>query len=290
MQATAAFKSGDPLTFTLLIAIAVHILLFFGLSFQAPHVRLPHVMEVTLALHRSDKENPHADYLAQANQQGSGSADDARLITSPHQSPFKSDAINQIQPEQQSAQSPQVDQARRQVIVTSANSPFAHDNSLSQDVQLQQAQARQAQVATQESQEIATLEARLAQKENDYAKRKKVNTLTSVSTRADRDAAYMDAFRARVEQIGNRNYPEQARSRHMQGNVRLLVALNSNGTVKQLTVLKSSGYPLLDEAAKRSVNMAAPFPPFPMEIRRDTDVLQIIRTWKFTETLETDES
>lgn len=290
MSVSATFKSADPLTFTLFIAVAVHVVLFFGFTFTAPRIRLPHVMEVTLALHRSDQENPTADYLAQANQQGGGVTDDPRLLTSAHQSPFKTDVSNEVQPVEQTEQSQQVDQVRRQVIATSAQSPFQHDNSVSQDVQQQQTQAQQEQMATSpESAEIATLEARLAAEENAYTKRSRVRTLTSISTRSDRDAAYLDAFRSRVEQIGNRDYPMEARVAHMVGNVRLLVALKSNGSIKSITVLKGSGYSLLDDAAVRSVRMAAPFPPFPLEIRRDTDVLQIIRTWKFTETLDTEE-
>jgi len=290
MPASTATYTQDRLPLALLIAVVVHIALLFALNFKPPQVRLPHVMEVTLALHRSDQDNPTADFLAQANQQGSGSTADPRLLTSPHQSPFHSDVSNDIQPVQQTAAAEEVDEVKRQVLVTSAASPLQHDNSVAQDIQKQQTEAQKDQVAdTPESAEIATLEARLAAEENDYTKRTRVRTVSSISTRSSRDAAYLDAFRTKVEQIGNRNYPDQARARHMVGNVRLLVALNASGTIKDISILKSSGYRLLDDAAVRSVRMAAPFPPFPLEIRRDTDVLQIIRTWKFTETLETEQ-
>jgi protein TonB len=39
---------------------------------------------------------------------------------------------------------------------------------------------------------------------------------------------------------------------------------------------------LLDEAARRIVRMAAPYAAFPEAIRRDTDILEITRTWTFT--------
>lgn len=45
---------------------------------------------------------------------------------------------------------------------------------------------------------------------------------------------------------------------------------------------RSSGQPVLDQAALRIVNLAAPYAPFPENIRRDTDVLEITRTWTFT--------
>lgn len=287
MPASTAPYTQDRLPLMLLIAIGVHLVLLFVLNFKPPEVRLPHMMEVTLALHRSDKDNPDADFLAQANQQGSGSTSDPRLITNPYQSPFRSDVSHEVQP-QQTAAAQEVDEVRRQVIVTSAASPFHHDNSVAQDLQQQQTEAQQEQpVITPESAEIATIEARVAAEKNDYAKRTRVRTLTSVSTSSSSDAAYLDAFRTKVEQIGNRNYPDQARAQHMVGNVRLLVALNVNGSIKSIAILQGSGYSLLDDAAVRSVRMAAPFPAFPLEVRRNTDVLQIIRTWKFTETLTT---
>jgi protein TonB len=46
--------------------------------------------------------------------------------------------------------------------------------------------------------------------------------------------------------------------------------------------LRSSGQRVLDAAAVRIVEMAAPFAPLPPDIRRDTDILHITRTWTFT--------
>ncbi len=287
--ATATVTSGDRLTFTLFVAAVVHAVLLFGLTFTAPRVELPQVMEVTLAQHRSDQNNPDADFLANANQQGSGTLDRAELITSPHQSPFKSSRINEIQPQEQLAAAQRVQEQRRQVLTSTANSPRQHDNRRAEQLKPEQAESRTAQMAqAYQSDEIASLEARLAAKKNAYAKRPKVRTVSTVATRYDRDALYIDAFRAKVEQIGNQNYPEPARARKLFGNVRLLVAILPNGQVQNITVLKGSGHKILDEAAKRSVYMAAPFQAFPAEIRRDTDILQIIRTWKFAETLTSD--
>lgn len=289
MSATPVVTSGDRLTFTLFVALVVHAVLFFGLAFTSPKIELPHVMEVTLAQHRSDQSNPDADFLANANQQGSGTAQEAHLLTSPHQSPFKDSRINEIQPQEQVAAAARADELRRQVLTTTAHSRRSHDNSLSQEIRPEQLNSQDSQVAqAQQSSDIASLEARLAAKKNAYAKRPKIRTLSSLSTRYDRDAVYIDAFRSRVELIGNRNYPELARQKHLSGNVRLLVAILPNGQVKSVTVLKSSGSKLLDEAAQRSVMLAAPFQPFPADIRRDTDILQIIRTWKFSERLTTD--
>ncbi len=45
---------------------------------------------------------------------------------------------------------------------------------------------------------------------------------------------------------------------------------------------------MLNQAARRIVQLAAPFAPFPPDIARDTDILAITRTWNFVnDTLET---
>ncbi len=131
--------------------------------------------------------------------------------------------------------------------------------------------------------EIASLEAQLAREKEAYAKRPKVRQLTSVSTRESFDALYVEAFRREVEKVGTDTFPQQAMRERTFGQVRLMVALNPNGQVREIEVLKSSGYRVLDEAAMRSVRLAAPFAPFPAEMRKITDILEIIRTWKFDE-------
>jgi protein TonB len=60
-----------------------------------------------------------------------------------------------------------------------------------------------------------------------------------------------------------------------------MVALLPNGEIQEIKVLKSSGYKLLDEAAIRIVHLAAPYDAFPPDMRRQVDVLEIIRTWRF---------
>jgi protein TonB len=53
---------------------------------------------------------------------------------------------------------------------------------------------------------------------------------------------------------------------------------------------RSSGHKVLDEAAKRIVRMGAPYAAFPPDIARDTDIIDISRTWRFTtsDRVETD--
>ena len=95
------------------------------------------------------------------------------------------------------------------------------------------------------------------------------------------DADYVHRWREKVEAIGNRNYPEQSRRLGIYGDLRLLVAINRDGSLKDVEILSSSGHDVLDSAAVRIVRLAAPYPAFPPELRETADVLEIIRTWQF---------
>jgi protein TonB len=130
------------------------------------------------------------------------------------------------------------------------------------------------------NQEISRLTAELSEKTNAYAKRPR-RKFVSASTREYKYANYLDAWRRKVERIGNINYPDEARRKKLYGNLVLLVALRADGTIYEIKVRRSSGHKILDDAAIRIVRLAAPYAPFPTEIRKETDVLDITRTWQF---------
>ena len=91
----------------------------------------------------------------------------------------------------------------------------------------------------------------------------------------------MEAWRAKVERVGNINYPYEARKKHLSGKLLLDVAILPDGTVQKITIRRSSGKKILDEAAVRIVELAAPFAPLPESITREVDILHITRTWNF---------
>ena len=129
---------------------------------------------------------------------------------------------------------------------------------------------------------MAALSSEVQRKLETRAKRPK-RTFISASTREYKYAAYMEAWRAKVERVGNLNYPEEARRRNISGQLVLDVALNPDGKINQITIRRSSGHKVLDDAAIRIVELAAPYAPFPDAIRAETDVLHITRTWQFLE-------
>ena len=127
---------------------------------------------------------------------------------------------------------------------------------------------------------LASLHAELEQKLDMRAQRPRLK-FVSATTQEYRYAAYMEAWRAKVERIGNLNYPDEARQKKLSGALLLDVALRPNGSVLEVIVRRSSGHKVLDDAAVRIVELAGPYAEFPDEIRREVDILHITRTWKF---------
>src|SRR5690606_10592695 len=111
----------------------------------------------------------------------------------------------------------------------------------------------------------SSLQAQLDLHRQEYAKRPRRYTISSASTKEARDALYLDNWRKRIEAIGNLNYPSQATEQGIYGTLRVMVALNPDGSVNDIRILRSSGERVLDEAAVRIVQLAAPFEAFPPE-------------------------
>jgi protein TonB len=129
--------------------------------------------------------------------------------------------------------------------------------------------------------EAVKLEAQIAKDMEAYQKRPKRRF---VGARAEeyRFARYVEDWRLKVERVGNLNYPAAAREQKLYGSLLLTVSIRSDGTVERIDINRSSGSRILDAAAVKIVEMSAPFAAFPPDIKRDTDVLHITRTWMFT--------
>ncbi len=95
-------------------------------------------------------------------------------------------------------------------------------------------------------------------------------------------APYLENWRMVVERVGNLNYPDAARRQQLEGELVLDVAVRADGSVADIKILRSSGQEILDDGAVRIVRMAAPFEEIPESLRRDYDILHIIRTWRFS--------
>ncbi len=273
---------GDRLSFTLFLAIAVHATLIFGLGFQQkPPSKPAPSLDVTLVYHQSDTTPTDADFVAQANQVGSGNIDEQKEVTTDQLSDFAQNAPDKIQKRKPTTLHVVDRQLQHQVVSTLGTSPKVINTRHETPTEARPLPVAKEEVLDEVSEEIASLQARLDAQRQAYAKRPRIRHLTSVSAMAHYEALYLDAFRRAVEEVGTRNFPRRALEQQKFGDVRLVVSLRPDGSVIDIEVSATSGHGFLDEAAVQSVRLAAPFAPFTEEMRKHTDILEIIRTWRY---------
>lgn len=282
MSAAATVAPGERLGFTLFLALAAHAIVIFGLGFaNTPPDAGARTIQVTLAKQLSDIEPEEADFIAQANQLASGDQEEKREVTTTEESPFDSQNIAEVQLQRPGARQPVPVPSQQVVITTSGVSSRQAPQRQESPTPAKPLPKADVDSDLLVSEEIASLQARLDAQKQAYAKRPRIHHLTSVSAKAHYEALYLDNFRRAVEEMGTRHFPERALRDQTFGNVRLVVRLKPDGSVDDILVSKSSGYPFLDLAAQQSVRLAAPFAPFPKEMRDKVDLLEIIRTWRF---------
>ncbi|WP_219063980.1 energy transducer TonB [Pseudomonas sp. UMAB-08] len=278
--ARAGVRPADRLGFTLMIAALIHVALILGVGFA--YVKPPDIsktLEITLATFKSEAPPKKADFLAQDNQQGSGTLDKKAIPKTTELAPFQDTKINKVTPP------PAAKPVEKQVAPKTAVATTAQktQKTVTKREEVKQEPAVKAAPTFDSSQltsEISSLEAELSNEQQLYAKRPKIHRLSAASTMRDKGAWYKEDWRKKIERIGNLNYPEEARRNQVYGNLRMMVSINRDGSLFEILVLESSGQPLLDQAAQRIVRLAAPFAPFTGDLA-DIDRLEIIRTWRF---------
>jgi periplasmic protein TonB len=269
----------NPIGATMLFSLLLHGVLLLGITFHfvKPSPSLP-TLDVTLVNVANQQAPDKADFLAQANNSGGGQSDRAARPSQMFSGALpKPDPGIAAQPVEATTPPPQEATPTRMVTTTGATDFSVSSDTARAHFDPQDQAPTAAELKRQQA--IAQLTAELRKKKVDYAKRPKVKYLTA-NTREYAYAAYMRGWSDRVERVGNLNYPEEARSRGLHGDVLLTVVLNLDGSIKNIEVIQSSGQKILDAAAERIVRLAAPFPPAPRSAER-IDELNITRTWRF---------
>ena len=281
IQTTAL--SHDRLSFALFLSLAVHIMVIFGVTFSrtTPSTVAPSIT-VTIATHKSKQAPEIADFLAQHNQQASGTETEVRELTTDNNADFADTKIQSVNtPPQLQHQANLPKKLQDKQVVTTHDSDKSHANIGDAVNEVNKNTINNQKTVPIINNEIASLRATLDRQRQEYAKRPRKRALTSVSAKTAVDAAYLHRWTQKVEAIGNRNFPKEAVRNNITGSLRLLCVLNVNGTIEEVRILQTSGYPILDAASLQIIHLAAPFLPFPPEIRKNTDQLEIIRTWHF---------
>ena len=235
-------------------------------------------LDIVLVNAKSARKPTDPQALAQANLDGGGNTDENRRLKTPlpptHQQLTGSE-IERMQRrirELDAAQQKMLSEAKSARAIAAARNAAEQPTPVTSVSGLDLAESARA---------MARLEGEINKSVDEYNKRPRKKFI-GARTEEYRFAQYIEDWRRKVERIGTLNYPEAARGK-LYGSLVLTASINHDGSLNRVDINRSSGYKVLDDAAKRIVQMASPYAPFPPDIRRDTDILEITRTWYFTQ-------
>lgn len=278
---SAILANNDRFAVSFLMALAFHAVILLGVGFVLDFKPLTHPLEtldVVLVNWRSESNPDEADFLAQASQLGGGESQEA---TKPSQentgaSPGPSEGEDPL--DQKEQVSSVADAAREQVLIENDQAEFTQQIT---SIEQPEPPMPSAALLMQESMTMAKLQPGI-QRDRDSQSKLPRRKWISANTREYEFAAYMQAWVAKVERVGNLNYPEEIRRMKLTGDLVMTVGIKEDGSVESIDIQRSSGKPQLDQAATRIVRLAGPYSPLPEHIHASVDVLHITRTWRFS--------
>jgi protein TonB len=257
---------------TVFFAIALHAIIILGITFGRHDEPPPENILPTLDITVSSRSTPppdEADYLAQTSQDGGGN-------TTEKVKPA------QAVPEQAPAVMPQQPVPSPTQVVSTDSAVIKRHQQSTEIPETAQPEVTATELI-ERSMEMVNLNEQLSESMQAYAQRPR-HIYVSARTQEYKYANYMSEWVKKVERVGNLNYPDEARRSGLSGKLIMDVTMNADGTVRNISIMRPSGHKVIDEAAARIVNLAAPFPPFPEEILKDADIMHITRTWEFSTT------
>ena len=279
-EALASPRHGRLLAAALSISLALHLIVaavhFSPFDFNRIPSKEP-PLEVALVNAKSATKPTKADILAQANLDGGGNTDEKRraktpLPVMPKEPPTKSFSV--------AAQTPETRREQRPELMTQAKAEVAVQPQPAPEQTPERTDSPTAAQLMQKTLEAIRLEAHIAKDWDAYQRRPR-RQFIGAQAHEYRFARYVEDWRMKVERIGNLNYPEAARAQKLYGSLVLTVSIRADGSLEKVEVDRKSIHRILDAAAVKIVEMSAPFAPFPADIKRDTDILTITRTWTF---------
>jgi len=276
-MSSVSISARDRFNFCLFLAVTLHAALILGIGFSSEVNTAENIsIDVTLSVASDNVVPEEADFIAATNQLGSGTESDIHEMTTTEQADFHTNEFNTVM-SQPAPIEEQLEQSRDVLTTTAAVTDTANDD-LRELTELLNVPATNQLDREKLVQEIASLEARIAQDRQALAKMPRTKRISSVTTRSASEAAYLNMWREKCERIGRANYPPGA----LEGEVLMLVSILADGTLEEVRILKSSGHRQLDQAALATVRQAAPYQPFNVEMRKAYDRLEFTRTWQFT--------
>ncbi len=281
------FMAGmEPSSRSLSLALGLSVLLHalvLSIHFKLPDIILDKFvspsLEVVLVNSKTRAKPANANVLAQANLDGGGNTDEKRRAKTPLPVLKEAKPGADARRAAQRVEELEAQQLKMMTQLEAAKQVAATEKPKAASA----AQTPQPRVSGQElaanALAIARIEAQISRQIEEYNQRPRKKFIGS-RAQEFRFAQYVEDWRIKVERIGNLNYPDSARGK-VYGSLVLTVSIKSDGSLDAVEVRRSSGHQILDRAAERIVNMASPYADFPANIKRDTDILVITRTWTF---------
>ena len=231
-------------------------------------------LDIILSKHKSLDEPDKADYLAQNNQQGGGNSE--KKVRP--QNIKKGIAVDDqgLAMREQVENTPSKQEQKDTELITN-NNALEKVESEKHSPELKSKESKNKKHT--KKQKLAKMVNNISHKIEAYAKKPKTKYI-SASTKSYEFANYMHTWVKKIERNSNLNYPDEARKRGFVGTLIMTVGINAEGTIKDIRILKSSGYQSIDDAAKHLVQISGPFQPIP-KTKSKIDILYITRTWQF---------
>ncbi len=274
----------DPASRVFSIALSISIVfhaLLFSLHFKFPDAtrlkNTPQMLEVVLVNSKTKSKPVNTELQAQANLDGGGNTDQNRRASTPLPVMNETERGSEAKRAAKRVQELEVQQQRLMTQLQSKAAVASVEARPEPSVE-PAPQVSGSDLATS-ALALARMQAQINRRIEEYNQRPRKEFI-GARAREYRFAQYVEGWRMKVERLGNVNYPEDARGR-LYGSLILTVSIKTDGTLEAVEVNRSSGHQVLDRAAERIVRMAAPYAAFPPDIRKDTDVLVITRTWTF---------
>ena len=272
--------SSDRLGMTIFFALLFHGIVILGITFvSAPSAKqkIPPSLDVIL-VNTSNSETPEkADFLAQTSQDGGGNSEEKVRRTDLFSAPTLSQQPGMAQQQASQQQTPIKKQSAQKAFITQNKSKHKIE---SQKKQSSKEVLEQILKPQRQNERAARMAEELSLTLQEFSQKPKEKFLNS-RTKEYIAASYMRGWIDKVERLGNADYPDAAIRNKLSGTLILDVVINSDGTLKEINLRRSSGHQILDDAAKRIVKMSSPFAPFSAKLQKQADIIHITRSWEF---------
>ncbi|OAI15196.1 energy transducer TonB [Methylomonas lenta] len=279
-------SNDDSLLLAVFLAAVVHVAILLGINFKAPQPpKINKSIEITLSHAPLKKAPKQAKYLAPDHQLGAGEDNQKpeplkQSLPTPQTPPTP---IAKVEP--QKIPAPQQKKQTPQKILTQTNAPVKIATPIKpvdENIEEENTAERPKLTAEDLQQQIAQLGEKI-RNTRPSTEQSKIKFVKSVSTHKYLAAQYVKDWEDKVERTGNLNYPTAASKSGASQTLTMDVGINADGSIYSMRIVRSSGNPALDEAAKHIVKMSAPFAELPVELLKEVNVLVVTRVWKFSD-------